>query len=97
MTGTTIIASIVWGNTPAGNVLSAECATVSSLVQEGDNGAVLDLDPLFVDAAGNNYHLTAASPARDFMPAVIGASPVDFDGDIRDATPDMGADEYVGP
>jgi hypothetical protein len=49
-------------------------------------------DPAFVDAMGGDYHIGAGSAARD---AGTGAGvTVDFDGDARDAQPDIGADEY---
>ncbi len=52
-------------------------------------------DPLFVDRAGGDYHLTAASPMID---AASSTSPAeDFDGDPRPmgAGFDIGADEYA--
>ena len=59
-----------------------------------DNGTVywedgnIDLDPLFVDAATGDYHLTANSPCID-----AGISFFVFEGDTL---VDMSADEYVG-
>ena len=50
-------------------------------------------DPIFV--GGGDYHLTAASPARNRG----WPSPVlrDIDGEPRDPLPDLGADEYFDP
>jgi hypothetical protein len=50
-------------------------------------------DPAFVD--NGDYHLTAASPARNRG----WPSPVqwDIDGEPRDPLPDLGADEYFDP
>jgi hypothetical protein len=49
-------------------------------------------DPAFVDPAGGDYHIGAGSAARD-AGASVGVT-VDFDGNARDAQPDIGADEY---
>jgi Divergent InlB B-repeat domain len=50
-------------------------------------------DPLFVDEPGGDFHLTAASPAKN-AGTTIGAPSDDFDGAWRDAQPDIGAFEY---
>jgi hypothetical protein len=74
--------------------------------QEGTGGTVdpgaghVTQDPLFVDAAGGDYHELAGSPTIDAGTAAdtkLGAT--DFDGDTRTvgAAPDIGADEYVPP
>jgi len=49
-------------------------------------------DPAFVDPLDGDYHIGAGSAARD-AGASVGVA-VDFDGDPRDAQPDIGADEY---
>ncbi|RLC85148.1 MAG: hypothetical protein DRI37_08275 [Chloroflexi bacterium] len=52
-------------------------------------------DPAFADPAHGDYHLTAGSAARN-----RGASAgivTDFEGDLRDPLPDLGADEYDAP
>ncbi len=66
-------------------------------------GGNIDADPLFVDEADSDYHLTHDSPCRDSgdSSAAIGAADAaigtaDFEGDPRVAgdSVDMGADEF---
>ncbi len=67
-----------------------------------DLGNNMNVDPLFVDQAGGNYHLTSLSPLIDEgsnneAPVVDfehHARPVDGDGDAVWTT-DIGADEYI--
>ena len=68
----------------------ASCVELSNL--PGNTTA----DPLWVDAAGGDLHLTAASPAVDQGAAIDGLT-VDFDGVARPqgAGVDIGALEYV--
>jgi hypothetical protein len=47
----------------------------------------------FVDAAGKNVHLAGGSSAIDAGVDLGGKVPTDIDGDARDASPDVGADE----
>ena len=56
----------------------------------------IDKDPLFVDQANGDYHLTFPSPSKDMGDNSAVNEPVDFEGDPRIAygTVDMGADEY---
>lgn len=50
----------------------------------------------FVDAAAGDVHLVAGSTAIDAAIGVAGAEVIDdVDGEARDASPDVGADEYV--
>jgi len=49
-------------------------------------------DPAFVNPAGGDYHIGVTSAARD-VGLNIGVT-TDIDGDVRDAQPDIGADEY---
>lgn len=49
----------------------------------------------FVDAAGGDFHLLATSPAVDEGFASASYTPIDLDGQPRDSTPDVGADELV--
>ncbi len=55
-----------------------------------------EVDQYFVDWAGLDLRLAAGSPAIDTGNAE--AAPADdVEGNPRDATPDVGAYEYVGP
>ncbi len=57
---------------------------------------MIDMDPLFVDPAGDDCHLTFPSPCRDIADNSAVTKPYDFEGDPRIAfgTADMGADEF---
>ena len=60
-----------------------------------DNGMIYNKNPLFVNAAANNFHLLACSPAVD---VALNVTTIDFDGTARPQNGgyDMGAFEYVG-
>ena len=57
---------------------------------------ILNQDPLFVDAAADNFHLLLNSPAVNKGDDSV-APAVDFDGHTRPQGPhvDIGADEYL--
>jgi hypothetical protein len=57
---------------------------------------MIDADPLFVDSANNDFHLTYPSPCKDTGNNSAVTEPYDFEGDPRIAyrTVDMGADEF---
>jgi hypothetical protein len=68
-----------------------------------DNGGNINADPLFVDAANWDFHLTASSPCIDSGTNSVSGLPIfDFEGDPRkidgdndgDTIVDIGADEY---
>jgi hypothetical protein len=74
---------IIWGNTKQVDLdaLSSFTATYSDIGGGYAGAGNIDIDPLFVDAAGGDFHLTAASPA-------VGAG--------KDGS-DMGCYPYDGP
>ncbi len=72
-----------------GTETSGPCAFPSSIVQADLAGLRL----AHPDAAPFDYHLTAGSSALDAAGIAAGAAPVDFDGEPRGASPDIGADE----
>jgi hypothetical protein len=61
-----------------------------------DKGGHVRADPLFVNPDGNDYHLQAASPARDSGASNAGVA-IDYDNQTRPADNgfDIGADEFV--
>jgi hypothetical protein len=81
--------SIVHGNDTQ---IVGGCDVAESVVQGGRGGSAnINADPQFVDAAGGNFRIGAASPAKDL--SVLSVAPVDSDGAVRDAFPDAGAYE----
>ncbi len=84
--------NIIWGNNAGMAVpqVASNCTTTGSYVAAFSNG-----NPLaFANPAAEDYHLTALSTL------VIGqgtgaTTTTDFEGDPRDGSPDLGADEYV--
>ncbi|MEE8391131.1 MAG: S8 family serine peptidase [Anaerolineae bacterium] len=95
----TLGCSIVWGHSSSINV-SGENVTYSD-VQGGYTGkGNLDVNPLFVSSASQDYHLQSTSPVID---RCLSGPSTDFDNERRPivretaASPyDMGADEVAG-
>ena len=89
--------SIIWGHTTSINSAAAQTVTYSD-IQGGYGGTGnLNVDPLFVDPAGADFHLQITSPVID---RCASGQSRDFDNEVRPityvrpATPyDMGADE----
>jgi hypothetical protein len=80
------------------NVIDATCTVIDSDVDPayaGGSGNV-KVDPLFMDATANNYHLAPGSPVKGLADA-LSATNHDFDGEPRPqppvGAPDLGADE----
>lgn len=93
--------NVIYENTVSGGGKqiggSTNCSTTYSDV--GPDAATgsgnINMDPMFVNAAQGNFHITSASPAKDTAdPAATLA--IDIDGDTRPQGParDMGADEF---
>ncbi|MGN6106362.1 MAG: hypothetical protein ACTHU0_14740 [Kofleriaceae bacterium] len=85
--------SIIW--TPdalSRPAFEGNCAVASSII--GPTGVVgsMNVDPLFVNRAAGNYHLSGGSPARDLVDT---GPTMDFERDSRPrgARFDIGADE----
>ncbi|UCE65358.1 MAG: hypothetical protein JSU85_10835, partial [Candidatus Zixiibacteriota bacterium] len=82
---TYMINNIFWGNVFEGDSLFktnlAYITILCSDVQGGWPGGNIDADPLFVDSANGDFHLTADSPCID---AGSPFSPLDPDGTITD-------------
>jgi len=98
--------SIFWNDSATSNAEISGIATVNySNVQGGFAGTGnVDVDPILVDAFGDDFHLSPASPLID-VASNANAPAVDFEGDPRPfdgdgvagAVADMGVDEYTGP
>ena len=76
-----------------GRVATQNCLVFSDFDGTIDLGGNLVGDPLFINAAGNNYRLTELSPAVDT--GIDAGITVDLDGRPRDALPDMGVYEFT--
>lgn len=98
----TFDSDIIFGNTVTGGGQqiggSATCtATYSDVGPDTVSGTGnINLDPMFVSAAQDDFHLMPGSPAKDAADPTA-ALKVDLDGDSRPQGPysDMGADEVT--
>jgi hypothetical protein len=89
--------SIVFRNGTGMQIEGANCTWNYSDIGQAVGGITnINADPLFVNAAQNDFHLQATSPARDTADAAATVA-VDFDGNRRPQGPrsDMGADEVT--
>ncbi len=90
-----ISSSIVWG-TAAGGPVVGNCTFASTIAGPTPVTGTMTSDPLFANPAANDFHITAASPAKD----AVTTGPIDdFEGDTRPqgAAYDIGADELKQP
>jgi hypothetical protein len=104
-TAVTFSDNIVFGNQVSGagtQVGGAMCSWTYSDISDsgGSAGSVagtgnIDLDPMFVNSATGNYHISAGSPCIDAADPAATLD-IDFDGDVRPigSGRDIGADEY---
>jgi len=90
----TIVARHILGlAATAGGSISATRTLFWGNTGDGVRGATaLDGDPTFVAPAMGDYHIQASSAARDA--GIAAGIAADLDGTLRDAAPDIGADEY---
>ena len=96
----TISHCIVWGNTAEYDPQIGGSSTAEYCdVEGGFSGAGnIDADPVFVDEAGGDYHLSPDSPCINAGDPSFsaGAGQTDIDGDVRivNGRVDIGADEF---
>jgi uncharacterized protein DUF5123/centrosomal CEP192-like protein/thrombospondin type 3 repeat protein len=77
----------------------SKCQNTGGCTNHFSNPSNITVDPLFVDAANGDFHLSSASPVIDLGTASAPSLPAtDIDGDARTigAAPDLGADEATG-
>ena len=85
----TLVNTIVSGNT------ADTYENISGAVASDSANNFIDVDPLFVDAAGNDYHLSMASGAID-AGAIIEGLGDDLDGMAFASPPSVGCYQYFG-
>lgn len=95
----TATGAAVWGNS-SGTNLTMTYSNYSSAALPSFNATNTSVDPLFVDPANGDYHLSPQSPCVDAgnpNPAML--PPLDYEGDPRvaGAALDIGADETPVP
>jgi len=87
---------IIWGDL-AGEIYSFfSFPMVTYCDVEGGYSGIgnIDADPLFVDPANDDFHLTYQSPCKNTGHPSAVTEPCDFEGDPRGGTAAMGADEF---
>ena len=95
----TVTNGILWANTPEQAQNLGSLVVTFSNVQGGFVGeGNIDDDPLFVDPAGGDYHLSPGSPCIDtgdpaFVPR-LGETDVDGQKRVWNGRVDMGSDEF---
>jgi hypothetical protein len=96
----TFINCIIWGNTPNNIINEANGNAVLTYTNTQDpipGTGNISVDPLFIDAVGDNLRLRACSPAIDRGNNGSNANPTDLVGNPRQVrTIDMGAYEFQG-
>lgn len=97
MTGFRIQNSILWTPqdpaNPVGDLVTVEnCAVTESIAGPAAVAGNFDADPLFVNPAAGDFHISTVSPAKD---RVMSGPARDFEGQARPAGAgfDLGADE----
>lgn len=85
----TLVNTIVSGNT------ADTYENISGAVASDSANNFIDVDPLFVDAAGNDYHLSMASGAIDAGTIIEGLGD-DLDGVAFASPPSVGCYQYFG-
>ncbi len=94
----TFTSNILWNNSFANlqTGISADITVVDSVIQYDPTGFAntVQQDPVFVDAANNNFHIQRTSPAMDRGTSV---ATEDIDGDVRPLGlgKEAGMDEYA--
>lgn len=82
------------GATCFGSTVGGDFNASSDATAPGANSLTSISDP-FVDSSGGDYHLDSGSAPVDEGTDLSGSFTTDFDGDTRDASWDIGADELV--
>ena len=91
-----ILNTIIWGDNPKGIYVVAEGSvniTYSDIQGAWPGEGNIQADPMFVDAAGGDYHLSRNSPCIRAGKADESVPANDIEGKPRVAPPDMGAYE----
>ncbi len=91
-----ITSTIIAAGSTATAMVAGTCTFTTTIASGQSIPNTMNVDPVFVDRAHGDYHITAASPAKDAVPT---GPPDDFEGDARPqgAAFDIGADELKQP